>query len=207
MLQQGLRLDNLLVNYDLSAVFQHTLARYWSWELKLITQGVTGQAGLLLTFASSLGDSLGFIPYFLIRAASCSSSIFSGGGLGAAIGVDGCLTWFLQRSSIAIAQQDLQQDHASGAACGFNILRRHIKGQTQCQERCTPWPAAYKLCDAPCRKCTHQAGSGNQGSALHASVAHLCGMQGPMQLSLRPPSSQRSVKSYLLSKRCLCVAH
>ena len=64
-------------------------------------------AGLHLTFASSLGDSLGFMPYFLIRAASCSSSLFSGGGLGAAIGVYACLTWSLQQSSTAIAQHYL----------------------------------------------------------------------------------------------------
>lgn len=37
------------------------------------------------TFARSLGESLGFMPYFLISAASCSSSILSGGGLGAAM--------------------------------------------------------------------------------------------------------------------------
>ena len=37
------------------------------------------------TFARSLGESLGFMPYFLISAASCSSSILSGGGLDAAI--------------------------------------------------------------------------------------------------------------------------
>ena len=38
---------------------------------------------LQLTLARSLGDSFGFMPYFLMRAASCSSSIRSGGALGA----------------------------------------------------------------------------------------------------------------------------
>lgn len=75
-------------------------------------------AGLHLTFASSLGDSLGFMPYFLIRAASCSSSIFSGGGLGAAIGVNACLTWSLQQNSSAIAQHYLHTSSRISATCG-----------------------------------------------------------------------------------------